>query len=106
MSNKQILAQKRNYLKFRLMGMIISPGDAVTEEEAQQFRQMYEIRQNLLQNWDAGSERIFEHSLPRYKCHYCGKRTNREYKLTDYTGAEIHCCKRHYKAFLDNDNNV
>jgi hypothetical protein len=93
---KQGLAQKRNYFKFVLSGMI-KPVDitVLTPYEIGRFNTIKEAIKDLIDNFDNNS-RLNGLNVPEHKC-WCGK----EAKYTkDYVGKGENAtwvCKKHLK---------
>lgn len=90
---KQELAQKRNWFKFVLAGLY-KPVDTsiMTSEERDQWRQLIDIRDDLLYDFDKNS-RYIGLNVPEYKC-WCGKEG--KYDPPDYVSYAIKkVCYKH-----------
>ena len=98
---KTELAQKRNMLKFRLLGsssMFIT-NNCVTQAELSKMLKIKIILDDLLQQWDSEASYLGLIIKP-HKCSCCGKRGNKEYILENKN-----YCYKHYKIFTDGNNN-
>ena|SRR5687767_2622928 len=97
MTKKQ-LAQKRNYFKYQLLGMIKYVDVSIlTESEAFTWKHILDLRDNLVDNFDNNS-REKGLNVPLNKC-WCGKegKYQLEEPLFDH---RYWVCKKH----KDNEN--
>lgn len=93
---KQELAQKRNHLKFRLIGtsaLFKNLSSTLTTEEMKAFGLISSNLTKLINEWDSSSQ-LKGLNLKPYKCKFCGKRSNKSYiiKGNNY-------CLNHYKIY-------
>lgn len=92
-------ARKRNWLKMKLTGHIISlrAGEefVVTPEEMELFNLINDYGITLLKSWDKNSEKL-GFSVRPYQCAVCGKRSKKSYQILSETGI-INVCKEHQK---------
>jgi hypothetical protein len=91
-------AQNRNWFKGRAVGFAgLNRFDHVplTDTERQILKEINELRMELLDQWDESSEVLSSKVFPKYKCHFCARRSNKEYKIVwgDSTTA---VCRKHY----------
>lgn len=89
-TNKQALAQKRNWLKYRLMGTYIhiTSTEFLTEEERISINAINNLRTQLIANFDKCSKELGL-KVPEHKC-WCG----REGKYNSTINGE-YVCKKH-----------
>lgn len=90
-------ASMRNWQKARLTGFTLIDSDLFTESELQRLHQIRELRQSLLDSWDLNTTILIGHSLPAYKCDWCGRRSNRQHL---FEGANY--CNKHFKELNGN----
>jgi hypothetical protein len=91
------LAQKRNYFKFVLSGMI-KPVDlsVLTPAEIIMWRQLIRLRDNLIEGFD-GNSRLNGLNVPEHRC-WCGKAG--KYDIPEdypYITKAQKFCKKHFK---------
>ena len=86
----------RNWNYARLLGFGLNT-NILTEEEKVIYASIEELKKKLVANWDFNTEKFVGHPLKPFKCHWCGKRSNKEYRLVDpITNKEENWCYKHY----------
>lgn len=107
MLTKPQIAQKRNYMLFRLTGMNFgqfAKEKVLNPSEVEIFEQMEKLRRRLMDNWDGNSAAIGLIIRP-HKCSCCGKRSDKAYYIKDKHDEERYMlfCKKHALSYA-NDN--
>ncbi len=89
-------ARIRNWQKSRLVGFCLNT-HGLTPEEIVVYKQMLELKEGLLTNWDSRSAAMANTPPKKYRC-WCGKRTNTEYINPNMSLYAVpYLCKAHFK---------
>lgn len=91
--DKQKLAQKRNYFKYQLMGMIKAVDSTIlTEEELGRWNTIKNLRNIIVDNFDNSSTELGL-NVPKHRC-WCRKEA--KYQLKEpLLGHGYWVCKNH-----------
>lgn len=97
MTSTQKLASERNWMKARLLGITfnVSNEGSLADNELELMGEILAIRDKLIAGWDDNSIALGFHLKP-YKCHWCSKRSNKQYILEQDS---TNCCLKHYNEF-------
>ena len=104
-------AQRRNYLKFRLLGSVLNTDNVpLSDEENATITDIKNNISNLISNWDNNSKLFVTDKkstlFKKYKC-WCGLKTNVLRKMLDYDNTEIYVCKKHFEEMKEfNPNRI
>jgi len=100
MTNKQKLAQNRNYFKYILSG-IQKPinFDALTEFETEEWATILNIKDELLDKFDNNSK-ILGLNVPEHRCYFSPCRNKVKYSGELY-GEKVWFCKKHFNEYLE-----
>ena len=93
-TEKKKLAQKRNFLKFQLLGRSLSMHqEVITDEEKEIAKEITRLQNTLLTNFDKNSKTLGINVYEGPKC-WCGKRAKYNEKSL-YTPYEVsYICKK------------
>ena len=97
-------AQNRNWAKARILGSYVRP-TLLTKEETEIIDKIEELKKKLIENWDENSYILSGKPIPKFKCHFCGKRTNVDRKIVSLfprgSNQSIQVCKKHREEHKD-----
>lgn len=100
--NKSQISKMRNWSKLRIMGFAGFNLTVFTNKELIILRQMFDLRDELLDGWDNESKKL-GFKVPKHRCRWCNKAATHQIVLDDstMTSNDNWFCSKHKKEIED-----
>lgn len=98
-TEKQNLAKARNWAKYRLTGLH-TPSEGLSMWERSKIREILQIKQLLLDNWDSETEGLGL-NVNKDRCCIDNCKNKGKHLMREKSGHKDLLCKKHYKWFTE-----